>query len=413
MSVVKVISTKSVSSNLKYLFDKKAHNTDLTAHRNELEFYRNASLTDWNGKFNLNYLICQFLACLELAKNKHKTTQAQHVIFSFSQAEFPMDKAHLKQNTQQLSRLLTGFTKDYFPSNMQAVATIQADSKGENLHAHMVINSVLTNGNVFNTNLVSVNNIRKAFDKYCEKNFQKITNREYKPIVQNTADIRNAKLAYTTNYVWTDDLKQRIRQAESVSSGLDEFVNRLAEKGVTATSRKASTGEKRNGKKVYRKAFTYEFVDLKGSKQKIRDFYYRKAQPRGLGTDFTPSQIEKVVVKNKSKQVDLPDVDEADNLLNSLNDEIKNVEASITSKNVTTIANIDNNDDEQEQQRVYQQKRRNREKQESKPNIKKLHIRSQHIDLNSVDRINTNQITKDAKNAIVSRSKQDSVDLEL
>lgn len=411
MSIVKVVSTKSVSSNLKYLFGEKAHNTDLTAHRNELKFYRNASLTDWNGKFNLNYLICQFLACLELAKNKHKTTQAQHVIFSFSQAEFPMDKAHLKQNTQQLSRLLTGFTKDYFPSNMQAVATIQADSKGENLHAHMVINSVLTNGNVFNTNLVSVNNIRKAFDKYCEKHFQKITNREYKPIVQNTADIRSANLAHTNEYVWTDDLKQRIRQATEASSSLDEFINTMGKNGVTVNVRKASTGEKRNGKKVYRKAFTYEFVDLKGSKQKIRDFYYRKAQPRGLGTNFTPDEVEKVVLKNKNKQVDLPDVDEADNLLNLLNDEIKNVETGITSKNVITIDN--NNDDEQEQQRVYQQKRRNREKQESKPNIKKLHIQSHRINLNSVARINTNQITEDAKNAIASRLKQDGADLEL
>lgn len=405
MSVVKVISTKSVSSNLKYLFAEKAHNTDLTVHRNELKFHRNANFIDWNNKFNLNYLICQFLACLELAKNKHKTTQAQHVIFSFSQAEFPMDKAHLKQNTQQLSRLLTGFAKDYFPSNMQAVATIQADSKGENLHAHMVINSVLTNGNVFNTNLVSVNNIRKAFDKYCEENFQKITSREYVPIKQNTADIRSAKLAYTHGYVWTDDLKDRIRRVENVSGSMDEFINKLGENGVTVNVRRSSTGEKRNGKKVYRKSFTYEFVDLKGSSRKSRDFYYRKGQPRGLGTNFTPDEIEKVVLKNKSKQVDdtvLPSVGEADKLLNALNAEIAETES------IKPPLTVDNSDDEQ--QRIYQQKRRNREKQESKSNIKKLHIRSQHINLNSVERINKYKVTNNVNKA---KNKQNDTSLEL
>lgn len=410
MSVVKVVSTKNVSNNLKYLFDERAHNEALTTHRNEMAMYRNVKLNDWNNDFNLRYVICQFLACLQRAKNSHKKTQAQHLIFSFSQSEFPMNKSHLKQNTQQLSKLMAGFVKEYFPSNMQSVCVVQADSKGENLHAHMVINSVLTNGKVFNTNLVSVNKVREAFDHYCERNFEKITNRPYTAIQQDISNIRSANLAHTNKYIWTDDLKDRIRRAENVSGSMDEFINKLGENGVTVNIRRSSTGEKRDGKKVYRQAFTYEFSDLEGSKQKIRDFYYRKGQPRGLGTAFIPDEIEKVITKHKSKQVDdatvLPSVDEADKLLNALNAEI--AETEVVKPSLTV-----NNDDEQEKQRIYQQKRRNRENQENKPDIKKLHIRGQRIDLNSVDRINVNQITKDAKNAIASRSKQDGVDLEL
>ena len=73
---------------------------------------------------------------------------------------------------------------------------MQCDSKGKNLHVHVSCNSVLTNGKVLDTNLISVNSrtvtknkkqiqhlgIRQQFDNYMAKHFKKLTGREFQPV---------------------------------------------------------------------------------------------------------------------------------------------------------------------------------------------------------------------------------------
>ena len=45
------------------------------------------------------------------------------------------------------------------------------------------INSVQVNGKVIDTNLYSVNTLRKSFDNYMTENFEKITGKKFVPVI--------------------------------------------------------------------------------------------------------------------------------------------------------------------------------------------------------------------------------------
>lgn len=309
MSILKVISSGNAGANLKYLIDEKPHDTTLTSHRS-LMFDGQNVFSDWNGKVNSRYLADQFWTVRQRAKNPNKKTQAQHLIFSFSNEEFSPNKSTLKRDANQIRHLVKSFMVEHFPKTAQFLIAVQADSQGHNLHAHVAVNSVQTNGKVLNTNLVSVtgkDNIRDAFDQYMMNNFKNVTGSDWQPVVQNTDNLVNSKTVKVDErggYVWKEDLKSRIVDAFSNVDNLADFKAVLeANNGVHVKERRASIGKDENGTKKYRMAFTYSFTDADGHKRSCRDFAYTKTgAKRGLGLSFTPDALSSAFGQRQSEQ---------------------------------------------------------------------------------------------------------------
>lgn len=310
MSIVKVISSTNAGANLNYLINEKAHNTELTSHRSLLFNGQNV-YGDYANKVNARYLADQYWVVRQRAKNPNKKVQVHHLIFSFSQQEFNPTKQNLLQQARQALKLVNDFLHQLLPSTAQYLEAVQCDSKGKNLHVHVSCNSVLTNGKVLDTNLISVNSrtvtknkklvhylgIRNNFDNYMTKNFKKLTGCEFKPVKENQVNLVNSKAVKIDErggYIWKEDLKERILDAFNNTDNFEDFETVLeANNGVKVKHRQASIGKDEHGKKIYRDAITYTFIGDDFASHSARDFGYAKGGgKRGLGLSFTPQSIQ-------------------------------------------------------------------------------------------------------------------------
>lgn len=319
MSIVKVISSTNAGANLNYLINEKAHNTELTSHRSLLFNGQNV-YGDYANKVNARYLADQYWAVRQRAKNPNKKVQVHHLIFSFSQQEFNPTKQNLLQQARQALKLVNDFLHQLLPSTAQYLEAVQCDSKGKNLHVHVSCNSVLTNGKVLDTNLISVNSrtvtknkklvhylgIRNNFDNYMTKNFKKLTGCEFKPVKENQVNLVNSKAVKIDErggYIWKEDLKERILDAFNNTDNFEDFETVLeANNGVKVKHRQASIGKDEHGKKIYRDAITYTFIGDDFTSHSARDFGYAKGGgKRGLGLSFTPQSIQQEFKQRQRK----------------------------------------------------------------------------------------------------------------
>jgi len=319
MSIVKVISSTNAGANLNYLINEKAHNTELTSHRSLLFNGQNV-YGDYANKVNARYLADQYWAVRQRAKNPNKKVQVYHLIFSFSQQEFNPTKQNLLQQARQALKLVNDFLHQLLPSTAQYLEAVQCDSEGKNLHVHVSCNSVLTNGKVLDTNLISVNSrtvtknkklvhylgIRNNFDNYMTKNFKKLTGCEFKPVKENQVNLVNSKAVKIDErggYIWKEDLKERILDAFNNTDNFEDFETVLeANNGVKVKHRQASIGKDEHGKKIYRYAITYTFIGDDFASHSARDFGYAKGGgKRGLGLSFTPQSIQQEFKQRQRK----------------------------------------------------------------------------------------------------------------
>lgn len=315
--ISKVIRSKSSTNLLRYILKDHAHNTDLTKKRNLNLIYKNVD-SAYNGKYDYLYTISQFSAVQSLAKNKQKKTKAYHIIFSFSQDEFPIPESQkeMEEQTKQASKLVDGFLKKDLAKESQYVLAIQRDSKGKMLHVHIALNSVKLDGKVIDTRQLTwsdrerevkskdpnkgtkkvlVKGLKTRIDDYMQANFERVTGRKYEPIKRKTENLVNSKEEQIKARIndkngqittWKEELKNKIYNAFSVSDSLETFKKALKNEGVTVKERKVKNRQSGTG-------YTYSFVDSNNKKRRIRDFGYRKGVPAGLGTSFTPDNLEK------------------------------------------------------------------------------------------------------------------------
>lgn len=306
--ISKVIKTSSSSNLLRYIEDKHAHNDELTDQRNLL--LRGQNLGTIDGKHDAGYDVAQFNAVQQRAKNKHKKTKAYHLIFSFSDDEFPVtnDKEELQKQANQAGALIYRFLQEQLDKDSQFVLGVQRDGKGKKLHVHVALNSVLMNGKVLNTNQIRLldrgeeQGLRSNLDDFMKDQFEEVTKRSFKPISQKTDNLVNASEIHIKQreqakkknaYGWKEHLKNAIYQAFSASDSLEDFKQKLEQNNVKITERRQRINRD-SKKKQYRKAFTYTYVDDNKKTHKIRDFAYTKSGGiRGLGKSFTPQSLEK------------------------------------------------------------------------------------------------------------------------
>ena len=315
MAILKIISSKSSRNTIKYLLDEQAHNTDLTSERALKIDSQNVDL-NFNANKNLftMYVYNQFTAVREIAKKKDKKEQARHLIFSFSDDEFNLTKDNLKEKSEQALTLCSDFLRKKLPDQAQFMTVAQADSDGHKLHVHAVVNSVMLDKKNVDTNLYNTISGRKYrsilddFQAYMSSNFEKITGKKYEVNFDtNHKELKNSsfeRIKKRGGYVWKDDLKERIRQAKLYSTDLASFEKNLAQMGVSVTKRRASVGKDETGKKIYREAYTFSFVDQEQKQRKIRDISRTKSGAlKGLGEDYTPLSLERSF-KTKHKDTD-------------------------------------------------------------------------------------------------------------
>ena len=196
--ISKVIKTSSSSNLLRYIEDKHAHNNELTDQRNLLLVSQNLGTID--GKHDAGYDIAQFNAVQQRAKNKRKKTKAYHLIFSFSDDEFPVtnDAKELQEQAVQASALIYRFLQEQLDKDSQFILGVQRDGKGKKLHVHVALNAVLMSGKVLNTNQIRLldrgeeQGLRSNLDDFMKDQFEEVTKRSFKPIAQKTDNLVNA-----------------------------------------------------------------------------------------------------------------------------------------------------------------------------------------------------------------------------
>lgn len=306
----KIIRSNSSTNLIKYIEDGEAHDTSITDQRCLVVGGYNLDRLR-KKHFDAMYSSAQFSAVQSKARNKNKKTKAYHLIFSFSEDDFPMpkNKKELKKQAMQAGQLVAGFLGKDLDRNSQWFLGVQRDGKGHMLHVHVALNSVLTTGKVLNTNVlrlldrekddVKEKGLRTRINEYLEDNFQDITGRPYKPVEPSNENLVNHKEVHvndrerainnpTKAYNWKEHLKSLIYNAFDASDSLSTFETALKENGVSIRKRHA-----RKKDKTFRDAFTYSFTGDDQKLHKIRDFAYTKGGgTRGLGKSFTPDALE-------------------------------------------------------------------------------------------------------------------------
>lgn len=289
MATLQSNRVKTSYGRLNYLFDTPAH--DGSDQRVLATTGQNVRLLhDPGGTLSTNqsatYLQRQFARTQHRAKNKHKIYQAESIIISFSDVEFPPD-GDLQLQAQQAINLTSDYAHQHFPANTQWVAAAQRDGEGHKLHVHLLINAVQTDGKVVRTCNFHIPSQRHDLNDVLK---------ERMPAMGLTWDDPQSKKhrtradVPTDNVTWQDTMKQvitTVAQAPDVTD-LAKFEATLADHGITITQR--------------RSGWTYHDADG----HKSRDFYQRVNKQtgeikstRGLGRAYTADNIAALI---KAKQ---------------------------------------------------------------------------------------------------------------
>ncbi|WP_334330537.1 relaxase/mobilization nuclease domain-containing protein [Companilactobacillus sp. HBUAS59699] len=291
MTYVKSNSSTSAWSRLHYIFDEEAH--DGSRHRvlavegSHINLWRSASgqpYVDQSGY----YLNSQFKNMRRRARNKNKRHQAQHLILSFSESEFPTTgSSDLVDKSHQINQLVKGFMDENFPGT-QWVSAVQCDGKGYKLHAHVLVNTVKVSGKCVQTNKFSVSKLRNEWNHYMNEHYLSVTGHLYLNPMKQSKTTSNTNLSG-----WQKELKEKLDWAKKVANSLEKYVDLLSTKNVTV---------KQRNKKG---AWSY-VTEAGGKKRTVRDFYQRKNKKtgevrstRGMGIEYTPLELKKYF---KSKQ---------------------------------------------------------------------------------------------------------------
>lgn len=325
------------------MLDEKAHDNGVTPYRNLYVDGHNLETTP--GKFNGQVVDHAYLApyvaeqfkvfqgISHAAKHgEKKSVEAFHLIVSFDDKEFPLN-GDQQQEAKQAAKLVHGFMDQQFPEDSQWLMTIQRDGKGHKLHAHVAINSVQIDGKVISRSYthqrdwmytktgkeIHEKGIASNLDDYLTANFEKVTGRPFKPVPRNVVNCvygSEEQIIARGGYDWHLDLKNRITAAVKDPNvhSLSDFEAACAKQGVTVIRKRRGTGKKhKDGTKIYRVGYTYEFVGkdiYKSGKRKgqphvhkMRDYRMDDSgHPIGkgsLGTAFTPSMIAKEISEHE------------------------------------------------------------------------------------------------------------------
>ncbi|MFC6202043.1 relaxase/mobilization nuclease domain-containing protein [Lactiplantibacillus nangangensis] len=228
------------------------------------------------------YLQRQYARVQGRAKNNHKTYQAESVIISFSDTEFP-PSGDLRQQAQQAIKLTSDYARDHFPPNTQWVAAAQRDGEGHKLHVHLLVNTVQTDGKVVRTCRFHIPTQRHDLNNVLKVEMPQMGLTWDDPQSKQHKTRANVP---TDNVTWQDAVKNAISDTLNDHTVVDmaTFESALADRGVTITQRRGG--------------WTYHDADG----HKSRDFYQRINKQtgeikstRGLGRAYMADNIAELI----------------------------------------------------------------------------------------------------------------------
>lgn len=279
MAYSRVTRTRNGKAALEYAYghNEKGHNE---------KAMRNQIVSGVNLIDGVSYLE-QMQHYWNRARIGHKT-QIIRVVQSFSLNEFdPAKESHIEK-AHDIAR---EFAIENFP-NRQAVIFTQIDGKSGLVHNHVLISDVSMEDN-------------KGCDKmqYYYKSIEKWTNEitsKYTTL-DNGREKTKDKFTQTERakrekgqYVWKDDLKNRVHDAMIEAESQDDFEAKLPQHGVNF--------EKKSSKK-YGEGYTYELMDLSNVPEGVKvPNRALKARSRTLGDSYGIEALNYVLdAKRKEK----------------------------------------------------------------------------------------------------------------
>lgn len=240
-------------------------------------------------------------------------------------------KKATSKNKNQVRRLITSYSKNeldpadpksaiiageiarehaqrYYPDR-QVLICVQADGVGGCLHTHAIISNVSMTDfkgctdeqTKFHYVAKTVDEVAKEYmvlsmdysDKFDEKTMKaKIPSDIVKQNERRQRDENReaeARGEVAPNYIWKDDLKDRVRQAMTEAKDRDDFLKRLTAHGVEGTYRTS----KKQGDFIL-----YELVDVTGFPDKVPSNL--KSKSYKMGSDFGLEALDAELAKHKS-----------------------------------------------------------------------------------------------------------------
>lgn len=236
------------------------------------------------------------------ASSRNKN-QVRRIITSFSKEE--LDPADPKSAEIALA-MLQEHARTYYPGR-QVLICIQADGVGGCLHGHEIVNNVsMIDGKGCTDEQTKFHYVAKTIDEVAKKYIDlsmdykekfdeatkkaiipkdRVTQNERRQRDENREAIANGEEA--PNYIWKDDLKNRVLQAMEESTSREDFLKRLTVHGVE--------GEYRTSKKQG-DYIIYELIDTTGfGDGKIPSNL--KSKSYKLGSDYGLEALDQQIQK--------------------------------------------------------------------------------------------------------------------
>lgn len=227
------------------------------------------------------------------ARIGHKT-QIIRVVQSFSLKEFDPKKESDIEKAHEIGR---EFADTYYP-NRQAVIFTQIDGKSGLVHNHIIINDVsMEDSKGCDKKQYYFPQIKKWTNEIAGK-YIDLDSGEGKTEDKTTQTERAKR--NLGQYVWKDDLKNRIHDTMLEAESQDDFEDKLPQHGVNF--------EKKSSKK-YGEGYTYELMDLSNVPDGVKvPNRALKARSRKLGDNYGIEALN-YVLDAKRKAALFPDKD--------------------------------------------------------------------------------------------------------
>lgn len=266
------------------------------------------------------------------ASSRNKN-QVRRIITSFSKEE--LDPADPKSAEIALA-MLQEHARTYYPGR-QVLICIQADGVGGCLHGHEIVNNVsMIDGKGCTDEQTKFHYVAKTIDEVAKKYIDlsmdykekfdeatkkaiipkdRVTQNERRQRDENREAVANGKEA--PNYIWKDDLKDRVLQAMEEATSKEDFLKRLTAHGVE--------GEYRTSKKQG-DYIIYELIDTTGfGDGKVLSNL--KSKSYKLGSNYGLEALEQQIQKAPKEKLETSPVGFTLN-------ETKTVSSSISSGNI-------------------------------------------------------------------------------
>lgn len=270
MAVTRVTNTKNGSAAIRYAFEEPSHKEGM-----------DRVLASSGHNLDTNFAMEQMRAVWKShGKNDGKHVQVYRIIQSFGLNE--LDPAN-DEDIEKANAIGYETAAELYPDRQILVAT-QADGDGGKLHNHIIVNSVQ-----FESGKSLRGKDTTSFKRVSEHSDSVLKRHGIKPL-ESTGERRKetmaeVKMRQDGEYVWKDDLTERIEQcvSEPDVTSHAQFIDRMKEKyGVEATLR-----GKRDPK------MSYKFSDAADKE--------RKARASRLGASYETGGLEQAYKANADK----------------------------------------------------------------------------------------------------------------